>query len=177
MGVLVLLRPIRIILPAVLFLIINCNENGIGPPIASGIIGTWKEYHSTRYNSSGVIIEDLNTVDSVWMSMFTNGNSQHARIMQGFKYLVYERYNYDNSLYSKFPDSLLDSIGVIHYWNSVDSSYTPPYPVKSTPFTSEMVILNGDTLKETRIFSTQKLVLFSARKQTVPIDLKSKIIH
>ena len=167
---------IAIIMP-LLFLVINCGNEPVGSDPQNEIYGTWKEYHIKRYDSVGVLIQESDVTDSVWFSVFPSGMAQAASILPGLKFLIFKRYTYDKPYFSKYPDSLMDSLGEIHYWNSSDSTFTPPYGVKTYPITPEMAIIGKDTLIETRTFPTQKLVVYWARQHDNPIDLKSKILN
>jgi hypothetical protein len=62
----------------------------------------------------------------------------------------------------------------MHYW--INGSYSPPCPVVSTPFTAVVEFKNQDTLIETRRFDPLIIVLCWVRQDTVPVDLKTKII-
>jgi len=160
----------------------SCSDNS--SPLESNnfffsLTGTWKEVRLIRFDSLNVVIEDEN-LDSLMNRKlsFSNGNLQklHIDTTGQFYFLLYLKYNIHNDLLHYEPDSLLSVDGLIHHWNSLDSSFIPFFPVLVYPFDSYLSFLGHNQVIETRKFSNQTLQIYWWRLSIIPTDLSSELL-
>lgn len=160
----------------------SCSDNN--SPIESSnfffsLTGTWKEVRLIRFDSLNVVIEDEN-LDSLMNRKlsFSNGNLQklHIDTIGQFYFLLYSKYNFHNDLLHYEPDSLLSVDGLIHHWNSLDSSFIPFFPVLVYPFDSYLSFQGNNKVIETRKFYNQTLEIYWRRLSIIPTDLSSELL-
>ena len=174
---------------SIFLIFFSCDKNPSSPENLDNnvsIIGTWQQVHSTRYDTANNIIEDFD-LDTVRISKYSFfNNTLQSLLIDTLKYqfyfLLYYHYRFDIDSLHFFPDSLLDVNNEIHYWNPVDGSFTPYFPVITPQFSSHISFLDKDNFVETRNVDENprspayRLENHWKRLSNDPIDLKSELL-
>lgn len=144
----------------------SCNSEDNSNNEEFTINGTWSVTQQTWIDSNKKVTEKI-VMDTLRIQRlsFEENNCQFLNIshLNGLYFVIYFHYSLENNVLSFYPDSLIDSDNVIHYWNS-ETNHFDDYPVLAEPLVSKIEIQNSNHYKEVRTFADKSGLIISHEK-------------
>ena len=156
----------------------------ITPPAPFNLTGTWEVWHKKKTTPADILVYeyDTDTVYVLKLSFFPD-KSLHRFTLTSvdtsqpdrFAFLLYETHRQSNDTLYEFPDSLQDPAGVMHGWNPVDSTFSPPYPVTAYPLDAFLAGRTDTGFTEVRNLGGYIYTFYFRRLDSLPKDLAPEL--